>query len=132
MIISALNRNLFNSLRVFAFASLTLTTSAQETEAVTMTNKQVSHARKKEIVEQFGVKDNFDAEWPKLVKSSSPEITVIEEDKEKKSYIYHSPNYEFISDVQLSKTVLKNFSTLFESTRPVSYTHLTLPTIYSV
>ena len=117
MITSALNRNLLNSLRVFAFASLTLTASAQEAEAVTMTNKQVSHARKKEIVEQFGVKDNFDAEWPKLVKTSSPEITIIEEDKEKKSYIYHSPNYEFISDVQLSKTVLKNFSTLFESTR---------------
>jgi len=113
MITNILNRSLRYSLGAFAFSSLVITSYAEET----MTGKQVSRARKKQLVKRFGIKDNFEAAWPKLVKSVSPEITIIKEDKEKNSYIYHSPNYEFVSDVQLSKTVLKNFSTLFESTR---------------
>lgn len=66
---------------------------------------------------KYSVKENFDADWPKLIKSDAPEITIIKENQEENVFIYQSPNYEFISDVQISKNIIKNFSTLFESTR---------------
>ncbi len=78
---------------------------------------RMSMARTGLIRENYGIKDNFDAPWPKLVKMETPEITVIKESEEEKTFIYHSPNYEFICDVKISKNVIKNFSTLFEATR---------------
>lgn len=113
MLTSVLSRHIRYSLGAFTISSLTLTSNAQET----MTAQEVSRAPKAKILEHFPIKDNFEAKWPKLVQSSAPEITIVEEDKEKNSFIYHSTNYEFVSDVQLSKNVLKNFSTLFEATR---------------
>jgi len=49
--------------------------------------------------------------------SPNIEIKVVEEDAEKARFVYHSPNYEFICDVGLSKNVVKKFAVLFESTR---------------
>ena len=98
---------------ICSLSALVSTVHAQET----LKGGDVSRASKASIIEKFTIKENFDAEWPKLVKSFTPEITVVEEDKENKVFIYHSPNYEFVSDVQLSKSVLKKFSTLFEATR---------------
>jgi len=70
------------------------------------------------IKKEYGLKDNFDAPWPKLI---SGDISVeIEEDTNHgstKQFIYRSPNYEFVSDVRLSRNVVKKFATLFESTR---------------
>jgi len=102
-----------SAISILSVSSLALTCSAQEP----LSGRDISRSSKAKLVEKFTLKDNFDAEWPKLVKSFTPEITVVEEDKENKVFTYHSPNYEFVSDVQLSKSVLKNFSTLFEATR---------------
>ena len=71
-----------------------------------------------DLKETHGIKDNFDAEWPTLVSyTNSPEIITVEEDEDANKYVYHSPNYEFICDVRLSKNVVKKFATLFEDTR---------------
>jgi len=63
----------------------------------------------------YNLEDNFDAEWPSLVSIDLDiEIEVVSEDDE---FVYHSPNYAFISDVKLSKNVVKKFAALFEATR---------------
>jgi len=71
-----------------------------------------------EKVKSVDMPHNFDASWPELISMDiDVEITVEEEDKEKKRFVYHSPNYEFICDVGLSKNVVKKFAVLFEATR---------------
>lgn len=60
---------------------------------------------------------NFDAPWPDSVKfAEDPEIKTVEEDAEKKSFIYESANYRYFCDVRLSQTVVKGFAVLFEAT----------------
>ncbi|MBT8038564.1 MAG: hypothetical protein KJO21_13600 [Verrucomicrobiae bacterium] len=67
---------------------------------------------------QAAAKQNFDAPWPKLVSIDIDiEIEIVEESKESKRFVYHSPNYAFICDVGLSKNVVKKFAVLFEATR---------------
>lgn len=91
---------------------------AGETRKLTAQEKSIMGlASKASLQKALSIEDNFDAEWPKLVKTSSPDIMIIKEDDEAGEFIYHSPNYEFISDVKLSQNVIKNFSTLFEATR---------------
>ena len=60
---------------------------------------------------------NFDAPWPDRIKfGEDPEIKIIEEDAEKKRFIYESANYRYTCDVRLSKTVVKGFAVMFEAT----------------
>ncbi len=62
-------------------------------------------------------KADFDAPWPERIKfGDDPEISVIEEDAEKKRFIYESANYRYTCDVRLSKTVVKGFAVMFEAT----------------
>lgn len=71
-----------------------------------------------ELKKKYGLKDNFDDEWPDLVKTDiNPEIGTSTEQGSTNRFIYLSPNYEFISDVELSKNVVKKFAVLFEATR---------------
>ncbi|MDX1679926.1 MAG: SHD1 domain-containing protein [Akkermansiaceae bacterium] len=61
--------------------------------------------------------ENWDRDWPKLISGNvSPEIEIVEENEEAKRFVYHSPRYEFICDVELSKSVVKRFAVLFEAT----------------
>ena len=70
------------------------------------------------LMKEYNLTNNYDDEWPKRIESGhSVEIKTVEEDEAKKRYVYHSPNYEFICDVPLSKNVLNKFSALFEATR---------------
>lgn len=72
----------------------------------------------KKLKEIFSLKDNFDAPFPKTISISiNQDINIIEENKTKKRFVYHSPNFEFISDVRLSKNVIKKFAVMFEATR---------------
>lgn len=60
---------------------------------------------------------NWDDAWPEVAQVDiSVPIVVMEEDADKKRYVYASPHYKFISDVPLSKTVVSNFSVFFEAT----------------
>ncbi len=60
---------------------------------------------------------NFDAPWPDRIKfSDDPEIVVVEEDAEKKRFVYTSAHYRYICDVRLSKSVVKGFAVMFEAT----------------
>ncbi len=70
------------------------------------------------LMKAYGLEENYDDKWPTLVKGdNSPEIKTVLEDDNKHQYIYHSPNYEFVCDVKLSKSVVKKFAVLFETTR---------------
>ena len=60
---------------------------------------------------------NFDDPWPERVTyEEDPEIETVEEDAEKKSFIYESANYRYNCDVRLSKSVVKGFAIMFEAT----------------
>ncbi|MBG7608471.1 MAG: hypothetical protein IZT59_10640 [Verrucomicrobia bacterium] len=60
---------------------------------------------------------NFDDPWPDRVKfKGDPEIETVEEDADKKSFIYESANYRYNCDVRLSKSVVKGFAVMFEAT----------------
>lgn len=60
---------------------------------------------------------NFDAPWPDRIKfSEDPEIVVVVEDAEKKTFIYESANYRYTCDVRLAKAVVKSFAVMFEAT----------------
>jgi hypothetical protein len=62
-------------------------------------------------------KTNFDSPWPERIKfSEDPEIATIGEDTDKKRFVYESANYRYISDVRLSKSVVKGFAVMFEAT----------------
>ncbi len=60
---------------------------------------------------------DFDSPWPELIKfSEDPEISTIEENAEKKHFVYESANYRYTCDVRLSKSVVKGFAVMFEAT----------------
>ena len=60
---------------------------------------------------------NFDAPWPERIKfSEDPEVKTVEEDAEKKRFIYESANYRYVCDVRLAQSVVKGFAVMFEAT----------------
>jgi hypothetical protein len=60
---------------------------------------------------------NFDAPWPERIKfSEDPEINTVEEDADKKRFIYESANYRYVCDARLGKAVVKSFAVMFEAT----------------
>lgn len=60
---------------------------------------------------------NFDAPWPDHVKfSQDPEINTVEENAEKKNFVYESANYRYLCDARLGKSVVKGFAVMFEAT----------------
>jgi hypothetical protein len=60
---------------------------------------------------------NFSAEWPERIKfSEDPEILTVEENVEKKRFVYESANYRYVCDVRLAKSVVKGFAVMFEAT----------------
>ncbi len=60
---------------------------------------------------------NFAAPWPDLIKfSEDPEINTVEENADKKRFVYESSNYRYVCDVRLAKSVVKGFAVLFEAT----------------
>ncbi len=83
-----------------------------------MSGRSVHQESAAALKKKYGLKDNYNDPWPTLI---SGNVSVdIEEDTNHgstKQFIYRSPNYEFISDVKLSKNVVKKFATLFETTR---------------
>lgn len=70
------------------------------------------------LMQQYNLKENFEAPWPALISVSvSTDVTVVTESTDEKKFVYHSPNYEFIADVRLSKNVVNKFAVMFEATR---------------
>ena len=60
---------------------------------------------------------NFDAPWPERIKfSEDPEVKTVEEDTEKKRFVYESANYRYVCDVRLAQSVVKGFAVMFEAT----------------
>lgn len=60
---------------------------------------------------------NYDDPWPeKAEKIGEIEIKAVKEDAENNEYIYHSPHFEFVSNVRLTLAIVKTFSKLFETT----------------
>jgi hypothetical protein len=68
-------------------------------------------------LDEAGKSLNFAAPWPQLIKfSEDPEIHTVEENPEKKHFVYESANYRYVCDVRLAKSVVKGFAVLFEAT----------------
>jgi hypothetical protein len=60
---------------------------------------------------------NFDRPWPDNVKfDEDPQVEIVSEDKEANRYVYESASFRFVSDVRLSRQVVKGFAVMFEST----------------
>ena len=60
---------------------------------------------------------NFDSDWPQLVGfRDDPEIEIIREDADAGEFIYESLNFRYVSDARLSRSVVRGFALLFEST----------------
>jgi|GEM_PF-74384 len=61
---------------------------------------------------------NWDDDWPERVSlEEPPSIEVVVEDKEKRRFVYESDHYRFTCNVRLNRSVVSNFSSLFEATR---------------
>ncbi|MEM9478106.1 MAG: hypothetical protein AAGA58_00435 [Verrucomicrobiota bacterium] len=59
----------------------------------------------------------FDAPWPKdVIAKATENVEVVEENADTESYIYRSDHFEFVADIRLSNTVIKEFSRIFEAT----------------
>ncbi len=54
--------------------------------------------------------------WPRKLKPSNYDITIVREDSETSTYIYRTPHFEFHSNVKLARKVVREFSQIFEST----------------
>ena len=71
-----------------------------------------------ELKRKYLLVDNYLTNWPN---STSVPINInvktISVNKDRQRYVYHSPNYEFVSDVPLTTTIITKFSLLFEATR---------------
>ncbi len=62
-------------------------------------------------------KAEAEAIWPSEAKAkASDAISVIREDAEKNEYIYQSDHFQFTSDIRMSKSVVLEFSRIFEAT----------------
>jgi hypothetical protein len=57
-------------------------------------------------------------EWPEEVEVDIQldDIVIVEEDRDKKRYVYRSPHFEFVANGRLSKNVVREFSRVFEAT----------------
>lgn len=81
-------------------------------------SSQVSAGATAVMMTKFGLKQNYDAKWPRLVSVDiGIEVEVVSEDEDKGEFVYHSPNYAFVCDVKLTKNVVKKFAVMFEATR---------------
>lgn len=62
------------------------------------------------------IEEYFNQPWPKLISADMSFDIDIDTDTEN-TFIYRSPNYQFVSNTKLSKVVVKRFAVLFEATR---------------
>lgn len=70
------------------------------------------------IQTKYRLANNFLTRWPTFTSvPMNVNVRVVKEDKKNQRFIYHSPNYEFICDVPLSKTIVTKFALMFEATR---------------
>ncbi|MFD2256372.1 hypothetical protein ACFSSA_06780 [Luteolibacter algae] len=64
------------------------------------------------------LRSNFGRPWPRQASATgSRACKVVSEDAAKSHYIYESPSYRFHSDSRITLDALRNFTTIFESTR---------------
>ena len=72
-----------------------------------------STGRKKK--KKFNDWTNWDKPWPKLVSTSANDFA-IEEIESDEGFVYESEHFQFVADVQLTKSLVKKFAWYFEST----------------
>lgn len=61
--------------------------------------------------------DNFADPWPERIKfGGDPDIRTVEEDADKKRFVYESAHYRYTCDVRLAQSVVKGFAVMFEAT----------------
>lgn len=56
-------------------------------------------------------------DWPRTVAlQTTPSVTVVREDPEKKEFVYETEHYEFLCDSPLGANLVREFSRIFEAT----------------
>lgn len=91
--------------------------SAPDCKYVEESRSLLENGKTATATEDDGKTANFDAPWPQMIKfSEDPEISTVEENPEKKRFIYESANYRYVCDVRLAKSVVKGFAVMFEAT----------------
>ncbi|WP_309382496.1 SHD1 domain-containing protein [Cerasicoccus frondis] len=74
-------------------------------------------AEESKSAEQGPVKEFDGLQWPRRVGLPDDyEVEVVQEDNDAREYIYRTTNFEFHSDVKLSRKVVREFSKIFEAT----------------
>ena len=64
------------------------------------------------------IAENFEGKWPGIVSApDSLEVRDLSEEGEGKQFVYHSPHYEFVCDVELKQSLVKRLAVLFEASR---------------
>ncbi len=58
----------------------------------------------------------WNAPWPNEAKAGATEIEIVREDAKRNEYIYRSRHFEFRSDIRISRSVVNEFSRIFEAT----------------
>jgi hypothetical protein len=93
-------------------------TNTNSSKNKSTTNNGLRPSKTAAIQAKYRLVDNYLTNWPTTVSiSTGVHVNVVSEDDAKKRYIYHSPNYQFICDVRLSKTIVQKFALMFEATR---------------
>jgi len=60
---------------------------------------------------------NYEDPWPTVsAVEGDVLIDLVEEDKERQRFVYHSAHYEFVCDVRLKKSLVGKFAKMFETT----------------
>ena len=64
------------------------------------------------------IAENFEDAWPGIVSAPGPlEVSDLSEAEGGKRFVYHSPHYEFVCDVELKRSLVKRLAVLFEASR---------------
>ncbi len=92
--------------------------AAKEAAGKTVASRSSRGASSSKLKAEYNLVDNFLTPWPRFISvPKAVHVRVVSQDKGKKRYVYHSPSFEFISDVALSTTIISEFGLMFEATR---------------
>jgi len=62
-------------------------------------------------------KYNFDSDWPDIIGfREDPEIEIVREDAATGEFVYESMNFRYVSNVRLTRTLVRGLALLFEAT----------------
>ncbi len=97
-------------------------TNTQDEEKNADVKKAAASGKKRGRRTAVAVSPNWDAPWPDRVEiDEAPEVKIVGDPKNP-PFTYQSPHYEFVCDVALKVSIVREFSKMFEATYKVMQT----------